>query len=228
MKKLPSSIPVEELLEVIKDNNDNEKPTEHSVLRFLSEFKIEPGQTLTSGNLLYRLYRYNTEYPVSSKEFDLLLTSYLNYEIKNNRNYYLLNNETDLLVKKLAEFLVEKKKVKRVNNWPHRKHFEEFMLVHGLERGTKNIPVHSLYYFYDKWQYSNKLRNRLGPILFTAMIRKYFDTKRTAKISCVVKINESFLNKLTENELKTALEWGKKFREKSKKKTSFKKKTKKS
>lgn len=224
MKKLPTEISSEELLEALEDSTTTEKPTEHSVLQFLAEFNIKPGQEKISGRTLYKLYFYHTDEPVSTLEFHLILTSYFEYEKHNNDKGYYVNRKAKVITERLGYYLALKKQIKKTKNPHFRRHFENFIESHGLKRGTKNIPAQALFFFYDKWQYENKLKTRLPYRVFTEMIKLYFDTKRTAKFWCVVKIDKNFLDSHI-NELPTAIEWGSKYN--ARKKDIFKKQSRK-
>jgi hypothetical protein len=221
IKKLPGTISNEDLLRVLENPEDTsilEKPTEHSALQFLADFGIYPGKELVSGRLLYKVYYYHTEDPISTLQFNLILTSYLKYELRGANRDYLLNKDALLFTNKLAEYLVEKNKNKKVKNWFFRKHFETFMKASTLKKGTTSVPVGFLYFFYDNWHYANKLTHRLTFRNFTAVCKLYFKTKRTAKIWTNVYISKDFLNQFTQETIKTALEWSEKFNAKEKKK----------
>jgi hypothetical protein len=210
MKKLPTLIADEDLLKALEDVNTAtpEKPTEHTVLRFLADFAIEPGNIETNGKLLYKLYYHNTEDPVGSKEFHLILTGYLQYRDMTNGRRYLLNRKAEDLTKKLAQFLAARRAPKKDKNYHYRKHFESFLEAHSLKPGNGNIPAQALYYYYDKWQYEHKFKTRINFRNFVAILKVYFEIKRTSRYWCVVKIDHNFL---TNKDLETALEWGSKF-----------------
>jgi hypothetical protein len=215
MKKLPSTISSEELLKVIEDTVFTDKPIEHSVLQFLADFNIEPGKVKINSRVLYKLYYYHTEEPVSPIEFNCILLGYFESIDDSNGKRFFVNRPARDLTRKLAQFLASSKAVKKTKNPHYRKHFESFLESQGLKSGTINIPAQALFFFYDKWQYENKLKTRLNYKNFLAMIRLYFITKRTAREWCIVKINREFFDNNKES-LPTALEWGKKFNVKKK------------
>lgn len=213
LKKLPKDISNEDLVNALEDPNNPEvldKPSEHSVLLFLADFGIYPGNKEIQGRLLYKLYYYHSDNPVSSVEFNLLLSSYLEYTETNNTRYYRLNRAAQDLTKKLAQYLASKKVNKKLKNPHYRKHFEYFLESHGLEKGNSNFPAQALFYYYDKWQHGNGFKTRLIYTVFLEMARLYFDTKRTSRYWCVLKINKSFFDS-HKKDMNTALEWGSKY-----------------
>lgn len=221
MKKLPSQISNEELLTALDDTTVTEKPTEHTVLRFLSDFSITAGEEEVNGRTLYKLYYYHTEIPVSAVEFYLILCSYFKYQDNSAGRLFSLNTKAADITRSLAMFLAARKEIKKTKNPYFRYHFENFIASNGLMRGNNNLPAQALFYFYDRWQYENNYKTRLPYRTFIAMIRLYFDTKRTTRNWCVVKLNKSFLDS-HKNDLQTAIEWGYKFNA-YKKKDIFKK-----
>lgn len=222
-KPVPSQISNEELFEALNDGNPTEKPTEHSVLKFLADFNIIPGDSRVHARTLYKLYYYHSSEPVTNKEFYTILLSYFKTEEVSRRNFYYVNQQGSHLAKLLAEYLTSRKVKKKAKNPHFRKHFESFLESHGLQQGTYNIPAQALFYFYDKWQYESKLRTRLTYSDFLAMSKIYFNHKRTTKHWCILKINQDFIDS-RKIELYTALEWGNKFN--GKKKDIFKKRKK--
>lgn len=223
MKKLPTGISKEELLKALEDSTESiEKPSEHSVLRFLADFGIEQGEYKAGGTILYKLYNHFTEDPVSSMEFHLILKGFLEYVKGHN---YLINKTGKDLTKRLSDFLASKKIIKKIKNPHYRRHFEHFIESKGLKRGTSNIPAQALFYFYDQWQYNNNYKTRMTYRTFTEMLRQYFETKRTSKTWCVVRIDKSFLESHAK-EIPAALEWGNKYNDRQKRKKDIYKKEK--
>lgn len=221
IKKIPGAVSNEDLLRALEnpeDTSELEKPNEHSTLQFLADFSIYPGDKLVSSNLLYKVYYYHAKDPVSNKQFYFILNSYLKYEIVNKVNHYLLNKAAFSFTKKLAEYLVEHNKNKKVKNWFFRKHFENFMKSNSLKKGSTSVPVSFLYFFYDNWHYANKLSHRLTFRNFSAVCKLYFKHKRTAKVWTTVYISRDFINQFTQETIKTALEWSEKFNAQEKKK----------
>lgn len=217
LKKQPSKYLDEELLNILLEDTEPgaapevlAAPNESSVIQFLADFGIYPGRRKVKSVLLGNLYRKTVENPVSDIEFFMLMQGYLRWEQKAGYRNYFVNKTALDFTKQLADFLAKKKKLKKVNSRFYRMHIEKFIAeTPGLKPGTKNIPISALYYFYDKWQYK-KTRTRLNVGAFTAMIKLYFQTRRTKKIWCVVKIDKEFFEQY-KKEADIALEWAKKF-----------------
>lgn len=213
-KKLISEVSNEDLLNVLEDPNSKEqpleKPSEHSVIQFLADFSVYPGDRKVAGVLLFKLYKYHIKNNVSSAEFHLLIQQFLKFEVINKNYYYYCNRYSEDLAKKLAEFLHKKKKVRSVNKYCRRKSFEAFIKWADLKKGRSSIDVKTLYFFYDKWHYEKSTSRAFGLRIFRAMLEEYFVVRKNKNNSSIVKISYEFI-KRNRHVINTAAEWGKKF-----------------
>lgn len=208
IKKYSGQLTDEELLNVMEqdDNSDLEKPPDHSVIRFLSDFSIYPGTEKVKKILLYKLYYHHTDIPVSREEFYLLLSGLLNLQ----DDYCYTNKYGRDLAKNLADYLHVKKQPKKVKSYYYRKHIENFISVHNLQSGNVYVDMKVLYFFYDKWQYNSKIKTRLDYKNFLGMIKLFFKTKRSNKVWCLVAINKEFVEN-NKQDFEKAKIWSTKF-----------------
>jgi hypothetical protein len=215
LKKQPNQLTDDELLATINDAANPEpieKPTEHSVLQFLADMSIYPGTNYIRGTLLYKLYKQYTESPVTTMEFHTLLKGYLEYTEATGPVLFQLNRHAFELTKQLADFLVKKNKLKKVNTRHYRKHFEDYLAAYSIKKGTQYIQAAVLFFLYDKWQYNRKTRTRLNFATFNAMMKLYYKTKRTVNVWLWIQIDKDhFYKQFTQEEINTALAWAAKF-----------------
>lgn len=222
MKKIPTQLSIDELLKTLEETPKAEtanldKPSEHSVILFLADYGIYPGSIEIESGLLYKLYKYNRyDDSCSGVEFNLILRGYLKYRQTVNKTYYYCNQDSKNLTKILADFL-QKRRYNKVNKKFYKEHFDKFCSQNNISKGDVKIPTSVLYFFYDKWKYNvDNSKTTITYNDFTALLRVHFKTKRTNKY-WVTYINNEFFSSLKEGELDTAIEWAKKYNEKSKK-----------
>ena len=209
-KKLPLVLTTEELLELAENTDKTDEPVnvnEHPIFEFLANLSIYPGTNEIKSSILFKIYKQWSDDPVIGREFHVILQGYLPYK---DGIYFLNRNAKDLAVQ-LSNFIQKKRETKKKLKKFHYKHFEQFVEYHCLTKGNINISAGALYFFYDKWQYNRKYKTRLSFGKFVGILKMYFETKRTARVWCVVKINQEFIDKQTQEKVNTAIEWGKKF-----------------
>lgn len=206
-KKVPQKLTDEELLSALDDKTPNEKPPDHSVIKFLADFSIYPGTNEVDGAILYKLYKLHVDEYVPAEQFHLILRSYVEYRVYRNTYIYSLNQEPFTFTKKLAEYLAKAKKKQVLNSRWYRHHYEKFIVDLKLKPGKRAIPAIALYFFYDRWQYKNT-KTRLAYPAFQSMSKLYFKHSRGKENATVFYINS---NAFSPEDLKTALEWAKKY-----------------
>lgn len=221
MKKDPRLLEENELLAVLEEKTVDkpEEYSDHSAIQFLADFGIYPGTSKVSGTILYNLYKNaNPKNHVNSIEFHTLLKGYLEHTTdKKERITYLLNRDTRTVTLELAKFLRNRKpRGMNIDTKEYRKHFEKFLARFVLKPGEGRIPAVALYFFYDKWKYNEDTKNKLNLnyMAFNRLIKIYFKTLKTKYYNSVVKIDREFFKQFTEDEIKIALEWAKKYSEK--------------
>lgn len=202
LKKLPSEINEEDLLNILEDSKHSEHVSsistlnfaiEHPVVNFLADFGIYPGSEPVLNTILYALFAKNTSKRTTQKEFFLLLNGYLSFKKIDGYKYYYVNKSAKDLTDRLAEFLLEKSKAPKIKNKPYRMHIEAFIKDLNVVEGKNPIRLSKLYSYYKQWTKTNK-RFKLNNRNFNALIYVYFPQIKTTQCKDIIMIDETQLS----------------------------------
>lgn len=228
MKKLPNKVTTEELLAALDspESIDTSPVIEifnyrNDVPLFLDKFKIEAGPNKVSKRSLYRLYLQFSESKVSSHMFGVSITEFVSFD---KTNYFI-----NLTKKELLALLTKKdQKLSRYNiaSIGTRKHLELFLEENSIRAGNKWIENYVLYYVYRKWVKQNRKTSRFKSNGFTSIMKLMLPHKKTLYHNAWFKIDESILEKLTdEDRMKITMERREKYEEYKKRKKEQQKKS---
>lgn len=252
LKKSPKSLSTNDLLKLldeyeedisVKTKSERVLPifegstSDEQVFNFLSQFEVKEGDYSVSSRKLYFIYRTWALEPCSQRKFLYSLKGHFVSEVISNVHWFKLNKSfNDLLAD--SKPYVERKKQSKFRSPYIQKQYEKFMKAHDIKAGKKYaINAMILYFFYDKWTYKNRLKQWLTYPLFIKFSELYFKVKfispKPLLMTAVIEIDEAFFNKVSKEDIETAIQWSRirdeKRHNKSKKNKSFEqfKKTKK-
>lgn len=191
---------LEELLRLVK--TQDKQPSSNlkdEISRFLLFYKIEPGNKRVLPTLLYKLYNEWSNDPCKSREFALKLSNYLP---RISNGLVLVNQDSFELIEKFNIIIGSRVKLQNKTKIPHiKKHFESFLKINDLIKGSNWVNSDLLYYFYKQWIYKNKGK-KIGIIPFINMCKLYFPYKYIDKKQrYYFGVDDIFVKKLTPQKL---------------------------
>lgn len=174
MKKLPSHITNEELLAALESADEVESTNwENDVPHFLSKFKLDQGKFKVGSALLYKLYKLYSKAAVSRLTLTVSASQFIPYDGK-----HFLVNIPAMKIAKVVHTGRQERKVNFNANDNIKKHYEQFVRVRRLSRGTtwvEGVLFHEIYRFYC---IDTKQKSRLNYQNFTTVSKMYFKDKR--------------------------------------------------
>lgn len=204
-KKLPNKISTEDLLSALESPESiDTKPVieifnyRNDVPLFLDKYKIEAGPHKVSKRSIHRLYLQFSETKLDSRTFGVSITEFVDFDANN----YLINKTKPEI---LALLTKKKSKPARYNiaNVGTRKHIEEFLAENNIAEGNKWVENYILHYIYEKWVKENRKTSRFTESNFTSVMKLMLPSKKTTQHSSWFKIDQSVVDKLTEDDIRT-------------------------
>lgn len=167
-----TEIPLADLLELLKNDSDRVLNYEHhnDCMEFLSVYGIKQGENRILFNLIYRLYKKWSKFPVKKRSFaDALVLLYPH--IKYGESFvYLINKDKYFFLERGAK----KKKLNKTKRKHWFRHFKTFIKKYDLKSGRFYVKDIVLYNLYDKWTYKNNNHNPLGFQQFLKFCKLFF------------------------------------------------------
>lgn len=206
LKKTPSSIETDELLDLLKETDPTAEDPEsiglnytNDVLTFLSVFKIEPGEDQIKAHTLYSIYKVWSKNAITKQEFHNEVKKFLpGASIQNKAGYKINQNAIKLTHIAYSRFKKERERLKS-KLWT--KHFEDFLLFHALKSDNFWIESDILYFLYDKYTYERGLdsnaNNYMGREIFFIYADIFLKHKitKTGKVYAVSENIKNFFQK---------------------------------
>lgn len=188
VKKQLINLTDDELSKLLEESSNDPKQEADYLLNdipgFINTYNIKPGDIPFNTNSLYQLYFHWSQAPVIKPTFRSFMGSMLMVASPKGKhtNYYMINQDSlklTITLKKLIDSRRSKtpKKTKSKN---HRNHFQLFLNQNTIKPGSYFIESYVLYYIYDKWQFNNKMKIRLGKNQLYAFFKLEFEFKRVA------------------------------------------------
>lgn len=221
-KTLPSKISTEDLikaLETIESNEGDVSPeelnfskkiletSEDDILAFMATFKLEQGPNLINSAYLYKVYRSWSKNASGTITFNLKLSNYLDFKVKNVNKYYYVNN-SELNISESAKTLFIKKTKIFSGDKKTKNKFDAFIKKFGLYPVKQGVWVRAylVFYFYDNWSYDTGKMMPLNTKSFLSMCNIYFKTKAPEGRSHYY-VNKDFLDYINPEFIQKAKEW---------------------
>lgn len=188
-KVIPSTISIEDLLKELENAKEPE-PTvekevkkrvgEDSLLKFLTEFNIEPGSQKVDRKIIYKLYEQYTSQPLGEQKFYKEISNYLvttKGKYMMYRKFLHINQKSLDLSEKVINYLKPKKRPK-TKMIPMQMHFQNFINKFNLKPGKSPdniwVSIRTLYDLYDEWIYKIRKKRPLTFNNFTNFCKLYF------------------------------------------------------
>lgn len=168
----------EELLDILKNVSKTDTfdtiEIHDDVANYLLHFKILPGKYLIKSTLLFKLYRHWSKNTVSRSTFSLRMNMYLLGRGQGNNKHYKINQNAFKLTEEIEKIVPRVNKTKSVF---YRQHFEKFINLHNLKKGSFYLEGYILFNLYDKWTYINEMTNPLNEQQFHLFCKLFFNRK---------------------------------------------------
>lgn len=185
MQKLKpiTEIPIEELLELLKENPTEINTYDYSndVLDFISIYGIKSGENQILLPLIYNLYKSWSKNPLYRNQFGMEMSKLFVSVRYGNGNTYRINKTKDFFLEKSV-----KKKQNKTKRKPWLKHFKCFINKYQLKSGRFYIKDIVLYNLYDKWTYKNNNHNPLSLFQFLKFCKLFFKNPAPKQINGVI------------------------------------------
>ena len=205
-KVIPSTISIEDLLKELENSKEPE-PTvekeikkrigEDSLLKFLTEFNIEPGSNRVDRKIIYKLYEQYTSHPLSEKRFYREIKTYLTTsdgKYMKYRKFLHINQRSLDLSERVINYLKPKSRP-RTKMIPMQMHFQNFVNKFNLKIGKAPksiwVSVTTLYDLYDEWVYDIRKKRPLGIKEFSNFCKLYFPTTKRIHTKVWVSLDDS-------------------------------------
>lgn len=173
----------EELKKALEQKTDGEQSTqeyETDVPQFLSFYKIKSGKDLVLKRVIYKLYTYFSENPISKEKFGEQMAQYVISRQVGPYFYYVINQKALDLSKHAYDHIIEQTHDRiKIPAWKN--HFDKYLERYKLKTGTFFLEAYILYNLYDKFVYETKKRMPLGYQQFIKFCKLYFDAERVTQ-----------------------------------------------
>ena len=185
----------EDLLKTLEDDSIlDESPTdryENEMLRFISEYKLEPGDSKVPVQILLELYnRYNIQ-AVNRHTLTVRLKKYMPFE----NGHFLLNMSAIELSQTYYDILASKYRDMSKSTVAQTR-FKKFLNDKNIKNGHTFVPWYFIYYQFLIWCRDTKFNTIfLSPLEFRRLLRNQFDEKRLTESTPWFGIDETDLEK---------------------------------
>lgn len=195
-KKLHHQLNTEDLLNALESTEESVIDTiedltsyKNDVPLFLSKFKLEAGTFRVHRSIIYKLYRLFSEAPLGQSEF---MHSCRDFIPKDDK--YFNTNISPITLKKMLD---PPKKTVHMSSIAIKKHYETFLELESVKKGTKWVEGALLYELYRFYCIDNNMRTRLTYKNFSVISQLYFETRRVTSSRVIYfKLGPETLNKL--------------------------------
>jgi len=174
--KLGSS-KIQELLDIVKQEEDSVLTYQDDVLQFLDFYNIKPGRHYIKTSILRQLYYNWSHEPIQSMILTARLNDYLRSLSKQNVQYCKINQNSLNLSKPVLEALARQKKRLRVVH--HEKVFD-FIQHYDIKPGGRATLGQVIHDAFIDWAKRNSLQVRKfkNPESFYTVFSLYFERKK--------------------------------------------------
>lgn len=201
LKILPSQLTYEELLAAMEDAPEAvDEVLEHSddIVPFLSYYGVQPGETLVSKRLLYKLYRTYSKNPIPQHQFILAVGDFISSKRAGGRQFFCLNQDNFAISQAIFK---SQKKIEKTKSLTYQKHFQWFLTGRGVRKGTKWLEGFILYFIYKDFCRSHRVNPKLGYENYHKFLKLHFPFRRLKENrSLWFKVDDLTANLLSEEE----------------------------
>lgn len=151
----------------------------NDVVPFLSNYKIEPGETPVNKRILYRLYKtHYSKDPVSSLQFHHIVGQFLGYYYNLSGGFYKLNQDNFTIASHMYKEH-NNKRIEKTKSNTYRRHFELFMQKQNVQPGNKWMEGYLIHEIYkDYCRQSGMSKPKLGRDNFHKFMKLFFKHRR--------------------------------------------------
>jgi hypothetical protein len=179
LKKLPSVLSTEDLIELIENEDGLSEKSDLSdfkndILSFISSLNIEPGEYKVNKNTLYLIYKAWSNSPINKSPFISQIALHL--PSTPDTKYVLINKNS---IKLTHEAYVRFKKQTHVlKTTKHVDDFNDFLKYFSIESGTYFFELDFLYLLYTRYAESKGIGRPFSRVSFEKYCRVNFLSKQ--------------------------------------------------
>lgn len=193
---------LEHLIQQLKDAPDN--PTvdlkDNSVLNFILNNNIKPGNHKVTAAILYKLYKAKTKLSVTKNVFTRKLNEILVPQCSGGKWYYCINKEASNIANEAYELLDRSTRHTKLPSY--QKYFNSFIEAYQIKPGTTFIEGFLIYELYLKYCRRRHKRPLLGRNQMHDFLMIHFRHKRVTKNrSLWFGVNEDIVKHFQEGEI---------------------------
>lgn len=197
MTKLPHNISTQDLLNALEGAEDTET-TEWSndVPHFLSKFQMEEGENKVKVDLLYKLYKLYSKYPVRQQEFTMTVSQFIPCDGK----YYKINVKP-MRIAKVVNTQSKIGLVRFTTSLSIKRHYERFLHDNSVKKGITWVEGLILYEVYRRYCIDKKFQLRMTYMNFIKVTKLYFKHKVIRRKSTWLQIDNEIIQRLLTPEI---------------------------
>lgn len=217
-KKTINQLTNEELNKLIESSPaiQQDEPTfvyYNDALEFVSFYNLRPGPERVQLKLLFKLYRYWSQTPMTRLKFSYEMTDLFQYNsYGNGKSVVCLDKSSKKIKVAMSQFF---KKQDRTKMKGYKKHFDTFLNFYKITSGSFYIKDTVLYDLYDKWVYKNHNKKPLNFRNFLSFVKLYFkESEKYIGGNYYFSIDATIINHLSDENIN---EMKKRYHEKEKK-----------
>lgn len=168
----------DDLMKQLGDAPDEPTSTldSNSVLNFIINNNINPGNERVSGKALYKLYKHKTKAPVKQREFVTKLNEIIIPQVSGYKTYYSINISASKIAQEAYKLAEDTKPVTRYPSF--QRYFKTFLEAYQIKAGNFYIEGFVLFELYKKFNKRRHKKSLLGIRQFHNFCMLYFDNKR--------------------------------------------------
>jgi hypothetical protein len=178
LKLLPSQLSYEELMEAMGDaEEDLDEVLEHfdDLVPFLSHYRVQPGDSLVSKRLLYKLYRTYSKNPVPRTEFIFRVGEFISSKMAGGLPFFCLNQDNFAISQHIFK---QEKRIEKTKSLTYQKHFKWFLDGQKIKPGNKWLEGFILFFIYKQFCREKRIKPKLGSENFHKFLKLHFQYRR--------------------------------------------------
>lgn len=188
--KLLTELSEEDLLNLVDSTEEIE--TKDKIQEFCSVFNLQTGNKKVNFNTIIKLYKkWDKDSPVVLRH---LFEKYFTFD-----NQYILLDKDPIEIEKIKKIKFKSRVYDKLKNNKYHTHFNKFLNIHKIEKGTIWVPSYLVTFLYNKWTYETKPRLNLNESHLIKFFKFYFSYKFDDIY--YFKLNESFLTNFTKESI---------------------------
>jgi len=171
------------------------------VVLFLNKYNIITGDKSVKREVLYKLYKTFSQFPLTKTQFGRIISYYLSSYSNKRGTWYKVNIDA-FKINELTFKTISSRKVNKTRNKSYVTHFDDICNKIGLKKGNSWIEGYVIYEIYRKWCKAHDKTPLLGYGTLHDFLCLSFDFRRiTSNRSMWFRITDDYKKYITEEEI---------------------------